>query len=338
MMDYKQYELIKIILRRIASKEYTDYLPRTTDLAQELQVNAKTLDKAILRLVKQGVLERKRRMGTRIIPMKQYTDPVIEVLFDGFTAIFSHPFWHHIWEAMFQELSDAGFRAVLTVLDSAPDSGLINFSRLTFFPAMGRIILGSYEKLLLDRIADTGMPYITSCDLLNASIPQVSFDFSEGIDEAVDFLHRKGCHKIGFIGQTQNLIHLQKLNKFHAYLNAIQKYCQVDPSCIGDTRPVPGGGAKALGEILASTTPDALIVASDHQLPEVLTILNERGLLIPVIGCDGLDLPGVPVNRPVIRAPLRQCGKLAAEKIIRAIHTRKKPKSIILKAQFDPGE
>ena len=82
--------------------------------------------------MKQGILERKRRGGTRILPMKQYSDPVIEVLFDGFTAIFSHPFWCHIWEALFQELSAAGFRAVLTELNSDPETGIDKFQPAAF--------------------------------------------------------------------------------------------------------------------------------------------------------------------------------------------------------------
>jgi len=336
--DYKQYEIIKTILRRIASKEYTDRLPRTVDLVEEFQANPKTIDKAIRRLMDQGILDRRRRGGTRIIPMKQYADPVIEVLFDGFAAIFYHPFWRYIWESLFQELSAAGYRAVLTELISDPETGLINFNRLTFFPAVGRVVLGSYEKLLLDRTADTKVPFITACDPLDESIPQVSFDFTEGINDAVEYLHEKGCRKIGFIGQTQSLIHLQKLNKFHAYLSAIQKYSQVDPACIGSTRPTQGGGAIALQEILQSTIPDALIVASDHQLPEILQLLEEREIKIPVIGCDGLELPSIPANRPLIRAPLRECGRLVAEKIILAIHNHRKPKSVYLKAQFEPGE
>lgn len=337
-MDYKQHELIKIILKRIADKEYTDLLPRAADLAQEFQVNSKTVDKALLRLVKQGVLERKRRVGTRVVPVKQYADPVVEVLFSGFAAIFAHPFWHNIWEAMFQELSEAGFHVTLTELNSDPKTGLINFTRLAFFPAVGRIVLGSYEKLLLDRIAETGIPFITACDQLDEKIPQVSIDFAEGIGDAVDFLHQKGCRKIGFIGETRNLIHLQKLNKFHAYLNAIQKYCQIDPSCIGDTRPVMGGGAIALQGMLESATPDALIVASDNQLPEILQELHQRGIEIPVIGCDGLELPNIPARRPMVRAPLRECGKLVAEKIVQSIHTRRRAKSTFLKARFEPGE
>jgi len=339
-MDCKQHDLIRTILDRIFMQEYTDKLPRAVDLAEEFQVNVKTVNKAILHLVKRGILERKRRGGTYIVSRQQNTpEPVVEVLFDGFMSIFSHPFWHHIWEAMIQELDAGGFRAILTILKSDPQTGLMSFDHKDFYPlAEGRIILGSYEKLFLDRAAETKVPFITAGDQLDPAIPQVSFDFTDGIHDAVKYLHQQGCRKIGFIGQTQSLIQPRHLNKFHAYLNSIQDYCQVDPACIGNTRPVPGGGAAALRKILECAAPDALIAAYDHQLPEILQLLDEKKIKIPVIGCDGLDLPNIPPNRPVVRAPLRECGKLAAEKIILAIRKHRMPKSAYLKAEFDPGK
>lgn len=74
--------------------------------------------------MKRGVLQRKRWDGTRIVPQKYYSGAVIEVLFDGFTSIFSHPFWHHIWEAMIRELDSEGFRAVISMLKSDPENGI----------------------------------------------------------------------------------------------------------------------------------------------------------------------------------------------------------------------
>ena len=354
-MAYRQYDIIKIITDRIVAKEYTDKLPRSVDLAEELHVSAVTVNKAILQLVKRGVLQRKRRDGTRIVPQKYYTGAVIEVLFDGFMSIFSHPFWHHIWVAMIRELDSEGFRAVISMLKSDPETGLItlgnrnllprdpamgedNDARPDFFPAVGRIILGAYEKRFLNFAEETQVPYITACDPIDPAIPQVSFDFSNGIHDAVAYLHERGCRKIGFIGQTQSLIHPRLLNKFNAYLNSVQDYSMVDPSCIGNTRPVSGGGAAALQEILKTTVPDALIVAYDTQLSEILHLLNEKEISIPVIGCDGLELPDVPANRPVVRAPLRECGRLVAQKIIQAVHIHRKPKSTYLKAKFEPGE
>ena len=91
-------------------------------------------------------------------------------------------------------------------------------------------------------------------------------------------------------------------------------------------------------EILKTAIPDALIAACDTRLSEILYFLNEKKITIPVIGCDGPELPDVPANRPVVRAPLRECGRLVAEKIIQAVHVHRKPKSTCLKAKFEPGK
>ncbi len=338
-MEYKQQEIIKVLRERIASGRYTDLLPRAVDLAAEFQVNVKTVNKAVGQLAEEGILERKRHSGTRIVRDKTaVSDTVIEVLFDGFTSIFTHPFWHAIWDAMIRKLSLEGYKTILTMLDSAPETGLLKLDELSFFPAAGRVILGAGEKVLLDRAAEMRVPFLTACDPLDPAIPQISFDFTEGIRNAVIYLHDRGCRRVGFIGQTQSFIHPNQLNKFNAYLGAEQNFGQIDAALIGSTRPTMGGGAKALDEMLKHARPDALIAAYDHQLPEILQVLKERSLVIPVIGCDGLELPGFPADRLQVKAPLRECGRLVAEKLVQAIHTRKRPGSVILKARFENGK
>lgn len=330
-MEYKQQEIIQIIQERIASKEYTDYLPRAIDLAEEFHVNPKTVNKAILRLVRRGVLQRKRHEGTRIVNFQgNSTEPVIEIVCCGFTTPFSHPFWKYICDSLLQELSSSGFR---TLLNTPKTDGM-----RSLFPASGRILLGTYGEPLLNRIRETGIPFITTCDPLAPIIPQVAFDFFDGIHDAVDYLYQRGCRKIGFIGQISSYFHPPQLTKFSAYINAVQEYCLVDPECSAGCNPDLGYGAAALRQILNRASPDSLIVASDVLLPEILQLLNERNITIPVIGCDGSDLPTLPANRPLVRAPLTECGRMAAKKIIQAIHTNKPPKSVFLKAKFESGE
>lgn len=74
-------------------------------------------------------------------------------------------------------------------------------------------------------------------------------------------------------------------------------------------RPLSGLGAPALAALLKRSVPDAVIAAYDHQLPEMLAWLEERRLSIPVIGCDGLKLAGLPPDRHTVAAPLSECGR-----------------------------
>lgn len=336
-MEYKQDNIIRVLKERIADNTYGEFLPTAIDLAEEFQVNVKTVNKAMKRLVDQGIVERKRHSGTKIIRDNRDTkrkEYVIEVLFEGFSSIFTHPFWSEIWESMIQQFSANGYRTTMVMLKSNPETGLLDLDNISFYPASGRVVLGIREKRLLNMISQTGVPFITACDPLDKSIPQISFDFSTGIYDAVAWLWEKKCRDIAFIGQTQTLIVPQYMNKFNAYLQALQHFRQVDPRLIGGTRPLLGGGAVALHKILKQVTPDAIIAAYDHQIPEINKVLHKQGLDIPIVGCDGLNLSQISVPRPVVAAPRRRCGELIATKLIHAINVRRKPGSVILPAKF----
>lgn len=183
--------------------------------------------------------------------------------------------------------------------------------------------------------ASRGLRLISACDPVDdPAIPQVAFDFTDGIRDAVDWLVAQGCTKIAFIGQTRSYVNLQQMRKFDAYLKALQRYRQTDPALIENVRPLAESGASALENLLARTRPDALIAAYDHQLPGILQGLREHDISIPVIGCDGLPLPGVPSDRHMVRVPRRECGFKIAEQLIHAINTRRKPRSVIIPAEF----
>lgn len=335
-MEYKQPHIAEELKRRIAEGVYTDRIPTSLSLAAEFGVNIKTVSKAVAQLVEQGLLERKKRSGTRIVARRDlFPERMIEVIFEGFTTIFTHPFWCEIWEAMMQRLSAAGYRTILNMLESDPETGLLKLDHFSLCASTGKIVLGIGEKHLLDRIAASRVPFITACDPVDDPlIPQVAFDFTDGIRDAVDWLTAHGHSRIAFIGQTRSYVNLQQMRKFNAYLKAIQQYRQIEPELIEDVRPLAGSGAPALGSLLRRTKPDALIAAYDHQLPEILNLLRERGISIPVIGCDGLTLPGIPAERHVVAVPRRECGEKIAEQLIHAINTRRKPRSVFIPARF----
>ena len=336
-MDYKQPHIAEELKRRIAAGVYAERIPASRMLAEEFGVNIKTVDKAVSQLVEQGLLERTKRSGTRIVPARRdlFPERMIEVIFEGFTTIFSHPFGGEIWEAMMHRLTAAGYRTILNMLESDPETGLLRLDHFSLCSSTGKIVLGIGEKHLLDRVAASRVPFITACDPVDDPlIPQVSFDFTDGIRDAVNWLSAQGCSRIAFIGQTRSYVNLQQMRKFNAYLKAVQQFRQVDPELIEDVRPLAGKGAPALDRLLRRTEPDALIAAYDHQLPEILGLLGERGLRIPVVGCDGLNLPGIPAGRHTVAAPRHECGEKIAERLIHAINTRRKPRSVIIPARF----
>lgn len=341
MIEYKQPAIVEELRRRIASEQYPETLPTTAELAEEFGVNIKTMAKAIGQLVNAGLLERRRRCGTRVCREypAQSREPLIEVIFEGFTTIFTHPFWADIWSGMVGTLSTEGFRPVLNMLEANPETGLLKLEKFSMSPSAGKIVLGVVEPRLFEEVRKVGVPFIAACDPLDdPDIPQVAFDFTGGIRRAVDYLEHAGCCRIGFVGQTHSLVGAGALHKFNAYLKAVQNYTQIDPGLLADTRPLAGRGGPALRRMLEQTQPDALIAAYDHQLPELYEVLAEYGLSIPVIGCDGLRLPGIPAARRMVKAPLRECGEAAARQLIAAIREKHCPRSLRLPAVFCGGE
>ncbi|MDD3885949.1 MAG: GntR family transcriptional regulator [Victivallaceae bacterium] len=335
-MENKQPAIAAELRRRIVSGAYPNGLPGSIALAREFGVNFKTVDKALARLTAEGLIERRRRAGTRVRNGGAIAgNRCIEVIFEGFTSVLSHPFWSDVWLGMVEKLNFYGYRPVLNMLSSDPVTGLLRLDDFAMCDAAGRILLGVSERRLIDAVRNSGVRFITACDPVgDPAIPQVSFDFTSGIGEAVDFLSARGCERIAFVGETSSLVDEGVLQKFAAYRRAVQKYRQLDPALLANTRPLAGGAAGAVDEMLRRVAPDALIAAYDHQLPEIIEGLRRAGLDIPVIGCDGIEVPGVPSLRPVVTAPRRQCGALAAELLIEAIEKRREVRSMRLQARF----
>lgn len=109
-------------------------------------------------------------------------------------------------------------------------------------------------------------------------MPGVFFDFTRGIGDAIDYLGKqRKCRRIGFIGHIEAWINPGMLQKFHAYLHAVQRYMQMDRALIEGCWPKPGNGRTAVRNLLARTRPDALLVASDLLIPEIAAELEAQG-------------------------------------------------------------
>ncbi|MGN1366571.1 MAG: substrate-binding domain-containing protein [Victivallis vadensis] len=336
MIEYKQPAIVAELRRRIQEGIYTSLLPTTAELAAEFGVNVKTMGKAIARLVAEGRLERRRHSGTRLpVQEKRNGAELIEIIFEGYTSVFTHPFWGEIWSGIVEELSREAFRPVLNMLEADRATGLLKLAGFTMCPSAGKIVLGIAEPRLFEAVRSSGVPFLAAGDPVeDPAVPQVAFDFTRGIRQAVDHLEQLGCRRIAFIGQTRSFISPAQLGKFHAYLKAVQHHRQVDPELIEDVRPLSGLGAPALAALLKRSVPDAVIAAYDHQLPEMLAWLEERRLAIPVIGCDGLKLAGLPPDRHTVAAPLSECGREAARRLLAAISEKHSAKSLFLEARF----
>ena len=337
-MEYKQPQIIKEIESRIADGRYREKLPTSAELAAEFQVNIKTVNKAVLRLARKGIVERKRHVGTLIIEREESncTPPrLVEVLYEGFSTIFTHPFWGEVWEGMVSELSGHQYRPVLNMLNSDPDTGLLKTQGISLMPGVPKIILGITEERLINQVKNMQVPFVTGCDDIDdADVTQVSFDMRQAIDDAVEYLFSLGCSRIAFIGLTGSLVNPGNIQKYRSFIKALQKKCPIDPDLICNVRPLSEAGRAAMQQILARTSCDAVFAAYDHQLPDICAVLKEHGLDIPVIGCDGLAVSGVPEKRYAVISPRRLCGEMLAATLVQMVENDTVPKSRMLRSYF----
>ena len=122
----------------------------------------------------------------------------------------------------------------------------------------------------------------------------------------------------------------------NAYVYAVQRFMQVDRRLMEGCWPRLGEGRAAAERLLERTTPDALIVGTDMMVLEILPVLEAHSLEIPIIGCDGIRLDRVPTDFHAVFAPRRECGRLAAELLLRAIDRGEKIGCNKLEAEFRP--
>lgn len=340
MMANTQPYLLKELKQRIADGVYTEKLPAAVQLAEEFRVNVKTMNKVLNQLAAAGIVERRRHSGTVIRHSEAaFENRLIEVVFSGFSAPFQHPFWSEVLEGIHNSLLAADYRMVLNHIASDPKTHLFDLSRIRLFNAAGRVVVGPGELRLLDWLAATRRPLISAGDEVGVpDFPQIYFDFRQGISNAISFLfRRRKCRNIGFIGHVSSLANPGLLQKLNVYIYALQKFRQIDWDLIEGAWPYFGEGAEALKRLLARKRPDALLVAFGSQVPEIRDLLRERGISIPIVGCDGLPLADPPEDYHTIRVPRRECGRRAAELLLESIRScgRKRIGSHVIPAVFE---
>lgn len=336
-----QEKLLTELKQRIAKGTAGEILPPAIQLAQEFGVNIKTVNKALNRLAAAGLVERRRRVGTVILPNGEGGtggSRMIEIIFSGFPTAFLHPFWGEVLEGVHEVLSRNGFRIILNHILSDPETHLFDRNTVSLSEAAGRMTVGPGEKWLLDLIAASHRPMVCVGDeVYGPDVPQVCFDFFRGINDAVEYLVRqRKCRKIGFIGHVEAWINPGLLQKFNAYVYAVQRFMQIDRRLMEECWPRQGEGRAAAERLLERTTPDALIVGTDMMVLEILPVLEAHSLEIPIIGCDGIRLDRVPTDFHAVFAPRRECGRLAAKLLLRAIDRGEKIGCNKLEAEFRP--
>ena len=147
-----QEKLLTELKQRIAKGTAGEILPPAIQLAQEFGVNIRTVNKALNRLAAAGLVERRRRIGTVILPNASdgtSGGKMIEIIFSGFSTAFLHPFWGEVLEGAHEVFSRSGYRIILNHILSDPETHLFDRNAVSLSEAAGRMTVGPGEKWLL---------------------------------------------------------------------------------------------------------------------------------------------------------------------------------------------
>lgn len=326
---YKQGDIVAELERRIDAGTYRSGIPAGADLAAEFGVNIKTVNKAVNQLVEAGRLSRRRGVGTFVVS-RSAGDRQIEVLFEGYSTLFDHPFWGEIWNGCITRLIDYGYRPVLTRV-RADDAGNLLLNEFRFCRTEGKILFGITHPEFLRLVQEQNVPAVSAGDPLpDPDFLQVYFDYEPGIGEAMRFLVSRNCRRIAFLGEVRESFNPNLLNKFNAYRHALEALGLYDPDLTEHARPLPEAAGHALRVLLERTMPDALFIAGDHQVPYVEKVLKEKGMRLPVIGCDGLSF----ATWPTVALPRRAAGEAAARLLFSRLSGRISEDRAVLPSRF----
>ncbi|MBQ9502258.1 MAG: GntR family transcriptional regulator [Lentisphaeria bacterium] len=337
MIIPRQDGIVEELRKRIARGDYPEKLPGGNALAQEFGVNVKTMNKALARLVRIGLVERRRRFGTAVRRREpDSTLRTVEIIYNGIDSAFSHPFWSPIFSGAVRVLEQAGFHPVLNPVGRtrSQTEKLETYRPLT---CCGRIVLGIHDIRFADRLKREPEPFVFAGDSIQGrGIPQVVLSSCKAAQKTISLMCERGFAKFAFLGDMQLFEDSGMHNKFIVWRDAVRKYMPVDPDLVIHTSPASGEGAAAVKELLTRTVPDAIFVGFGTLLPEVENVLREAKLAVPVISFDGALLPGYAGPPQPIVLPLAECGETAARNLLAAVSTGKMPPDVHFEAVCIP--
>lgn len=283
----KQNKIIEILESRIRNQEYLEKLPKSKDLAAEFKVNFKTIDKALNKIAKKGLILRRRRAGTLIIDNNKsqiQNNNLIETLFIGSTEISLNPYYSEIWKGLLDGLSKTKYKLVLTMLEGSKDTtGLKKICR-EFTPSVAKILIGTNSPGQIDILKKQKEPFILVGEKPYDNTPAVHSSIFKSLKHVFKKLSACGHKNIAYIGFTQSHENeiFTDLGTFYAYISALKDvYGSIDYSLVLDTPSLADKGYSAMKSLLKHSNIDAVYVEFPNFCNGVYRAIKEHGLNIP---------------------------------------------------------
>ncbi len=314
-------------------------IPNESQLALELHSSRPTISKAISRLEHEGYVERRRRVGTRVV-RKDIDNDTPKIQLDAYALVFPSK-KHEGLRRILRGFQDAAYdleRRSLTFATGADFRKEIEvLQRLTEFDVRGCVISPAimtfedrthFSQILLSR----KVPYVLAgLSFPGSGVPSVDVDgFHAGFTITRHLLSR-GARKVGFF--ASNMLAPSARDKYLGYRRAMEDAglavasapeCSevVEHADYDDPTAEPMEMARAY--LKSHEKLDAVVCLYDFLALGLIKAALELGLRIPedlkVVGIDGL---GESEGLTTYRAPYEQIGSHAVRLLDRLVNGEK---------------
>ena len=318
-----KHPVIKRKLReKIISGEYTDRIPSLRTLSSEFGVHIITLNKAIDELVKEELLVKRAREGIFIKEIAHLKTPSIGLVGNPKEKSFFHSggYYALIFDGVHEILQEQG-----TIFSYQIKGSNIGYRQLFRNHKMidGMLIFTPflYYKEDLLKLGNSGFPFIVVGSTF--SEPEINYIDSDDVRDsfmATEYLIKAGHKRIAFLTRSDNS-KLDSQMRFKGYSQALKKYrlkVNSDLVCNAEKESI-------LKLFSLQEKPTALFAAFVEPLTQNLLLMRNKKKSLPqgfeIVTYDDfhnqLSQFGFPYA--VVEQPLKEIGRMAAEKLFALI-------------------
>lgn len=331
-------------------------LPSRRDLAREYKVSTLTIDRAIDRMIRDGILRSDDRRGTYVAPrskvvvldtpkpeISQRTIGVVGTLYphrhdhlelnNYWSRLLTHAiegaFAEHGYTSLFQNRirEDGGIRKLSDAVNEALEQNIDGIAILAFGHSPSEV--DDCAGLALSR----GVPVVcVTAGALSRPAPHVFLDGQDAGYQAAEHIANLGCKKILFLSPfaswwTEDRIRGARIAIDHAGLNQedLLIYPDVREPWVNELDPETLGYESAIAAFNEGIVPDGVICASDGVALGFIRAAAEKGLAlgkdIRMIGFD--DRPESRIrNLTSLRPSMEAMGNEAAQLLRKSLEHR----------------
>ena len=283
----KVADISRIILARIRTNAYSGKIPGERSLATEFSVDFKTANRAIDLLVEQGILVRRRGLGTFIAEVDQRRNLTIGLCFFKHSDPGSDPVFTRFLSGMNTSITALGSRLVITALRDVANPGQAHAQQAQAFRKQvlaadpdGLIYLGNIDTGLIDQLRAERPTIVATQVPEELGFDTVRRDIGAGVALAIEHLHGLGHRRIAFatyeygLSTTSYDLH-EKERGYRASVAALGMREQV----FRITHPPEDRLVRLVRE--ADPRPTAIVCAENDLALSLVTHGPECGLALP---------------------------------------------------------